>query len=63
MAKDSTETRKISFVIPEEAYEALAVLTASQPGAPSPGPYMRDLSLKEAEKGKKLRERLVSKTR
>lgn len=53
--------RKISFVIPEEAYENLAALTALQPGAPSPGPYMRDLSLKEAEKGKKLRDKLVSK--
>lgn len=62
MAKNQSDLfRKISFLIPEDKFEDLAVLTASQPGAPSPGPYMRELSLKEAEKGRKLRERLVSK--
>lgn len=65
MAKDSTETegKKISFVVTDEVFNDLHFYTASLQKAKTPGPHMRDVAIQESLKGKKLRERLVSKAR
>lgn len=54
------ELRKVTFVIPEKVYEDLAFFTASLPGAPTPGPYMKTRAFIEAEKGTKLRRERVA---
>ena len=64
MAKEKPtedELRKVTFVLPEEAYEDLALFTASLPGAPTPGPYMKTRAMIESQKGTRLRERMASK--